>query len=137
MKLFKRFVCFGFVLSMLLQGVLAEKPAVEQSEMPSRLRGEIERFGQDTGAFDRLWRSELSAARMARLSDLYADELATLLRMNFDSLNHDDQVDYILFRNHLEHEQHQMSQLKAEFAEMEPLIPFADDHRSRRCASPA
>ncbi|HQZ83764.1 MAG TPA: hypothetical protein PLR83_11120, partial [Pyrinomonadaceae bacterium] len=95
MKLFKRFVCFGFVLSMLLQGVLAQKPAVEQSEMPSRLRGEIERFGQDTGAFDRLWRSELSAARMARLSDLYADELATLLRMNFDSLNHDDQVDYI------------------------------------------
>ncbi|MBV6497672.1 MAG: hypothetical protein JFAIHJKO_02822 [Pyrinomonadaceae bacterium] len=125
MQIFKRSVCLGFVLSMLLQGVLAQKPAAAQSEMPSRLRGEIERFAQDTGAFDRLWRSDLSSARMARLSELYADELAVLAKMNFESLNHDEQVDYILFKNHLEHEQHQMSQLKAQFAEMEPLIPFA------------
>ena len=121
----RRCVCFGFVLAMLVQGMFVQAAIGQQSEAPSRLRGEIERFAQDTGSFDRLWRSELSAARMARLSELYDNELSTLAKMNFDALGHDDQVDYVLFKNHLEHEKHQMSQLTAQFAEMEPLIPFA------------
>ena len=121
----RRIVCLGFVLAMLVQGVLVRTAFGQQSETPSRLRGEIERFAQDTGAFDRLWRSDLSAARMARLSELYDSELATLRGMNFDSLSREEQIDYILFKNDLEHEKHAMSQLKAQFAEMEPLIPFA------------
>lgn len=120
----QQFVCLGFVLAILAQAILAQTVADVPVEA-SRMRGEIERFGQDVGAFDRLWRSELSAARMARLSERYDQELATLAKMNFDSLSHDDQVDYVLFKNHLEHEQHEMARSKAQFEEMAPLIPFA------------
>ncbi len=103
--------------------VVAQKDA--DIEQPSRLRGEIESFSQDFGAFNRFWASELSAARIARFSQLYDDELATLAKMNFDSLNQDDQVDYVLFKNYLEHELREMSRLKAQYGEMAPLIPFA------------
>ena len=121
----RRGVYLAFVLSMLLQGVVAQRAADDGSVQASRLRGVIERFGQDVGAFNRFWTSEVSAARIARFSELYADELATLAKMNFDSLSHDEQVDYILFKNYLEHEQREMSRFKVQVDEMAALIPFA------------
>ncbi|MFN0140635.1 MAG: DUF885 family protein [Pyrinomonadaceae bacterium] len=109
----------------MLQGIIGQKAADEVSEPTSRLRGVIERFAQDVGAFNRFWTSELSTARIARFSELYPDELANLAKLNFDSLNTDEQVDYVLFKNYLEHEQRELSRFKKQADEMAPLIPFA------------
>lgn len=98
---------------------------IAQKSADVNMRGVIERFGQDVGAFNRFWASEMSRARIARFQELYDDELAALAKLNFDSLSHDEQVDYVLFKNYLEHEQRELSRFKTQADEMTPLIPFA------------
>ena len=44
---------------------------------------------------------------------LYSDELAILAGLNFGSLNHDEQVDYILFKNYLDHEKKEQARYDA------------------------
>jgi hypothetical protein len=62
---------------------------------------------------------------LARLRELYANRLAFLNKQNFDSLNHEEQIDYLLFKNYLEHEQRELDRGAKQFEEMSALIPFA------------
>ncbi|MGD9563400.1 MAG: DUF885 family protein [Pyrinomonadaceae bacterium] len=91
----------------------------------SRLRGVIERFSQDVGAFNRLYTARTSGNRAERFRQLYAEYLAGLEKLNFDSLNHDEQVDYLLFANHLRRETRELDRERVQFAEMAALLPFA------------
>src|SRR3982751_5912508 len=75
------------------------------NETPSRLRGVIEKFREDYGILNRFYSAPTSPNRLARMRELYADRLAFLSKQNFDQLNHDEQIDYLLFKNYLEHEQ--------------------------------
>ncbi|HEX6278786.1 MAG TPA: DUF885 family protein, partial [Pyrinomonadaceae bacterium] len=94
-------------------------------ETPSRLRGVIERYEQDYGAYNRFYSASTSANRSAKMKSLFAEYLAELSLYNFASLNHDEQVDYILFRNYLEHEQKELARNEAQLSEMASLMPFA------------
>ena len=95
------------------------------NEPPSRLRGVIEKYGQDYGSINRFHTAQTSASRSARFRQLYADYLALLARLNFDSLNADEQIDYVLFRNYLDHEQKELTRLEKQLGEMAPMLPFA------------
>ena len=95
------------------------------NDPPSRLRGVIEKFGEDYGILNRFYSAQTSQNRSERFRQLYSDELAVLGGLNFDSLNHDEQVDYVLFKNYLDHEQKELGRYDAQLAEMAPLIPFA------------
>ena len=95
------------------------------NEPPSRLRGVIEKFAQDFGSLDRFYTAQTSPNRAARLGQLYDDELALLKRVDFDSLNHDEQVDYILFANYLNHENDELKRYEAQQQEMSAIVPFA------------
>jgi uncharacterized protein (DUF885 family) len=95
------------------------------NEPPSRLRGLIEKYDQDYGSTDRLNTAQMSANRSTRIRQLYADYLAILRRLNFDSLTHDEQIDYVLFRNYLDHELKELTRLDKQFAEMYSILPFA------------
>jgi len=98
---------------------------VSFNESPSRLRGMIEKYEEDYGSLNRFYTAFTSANRANRLRELYREYLTALDRQNFDSLNHDEQVDYLLFRNYLDHELKELARGEAQFAEMEPLMPFA------------
>ena len=104
---------------------LAFGQTIEPSESPSRLRGVIERYEQDYGAYNRFYSAFTSANRAAKMKSLYGEYLGELGRHNFDSLSHDEQVDYILFRNYLEHEQKELARYEEQLAEMAALLPFA------------
>lgn len=95
------------------------------NEPPSRLRGMIEKYEEDYGSLNRFYTAFTSANRANRLRELYREYLTALERQNFDSLNHDEQVDYLLFRNYLDHELKELARGEAQFAEMAPLMPFA------------
>jgi len=120
------FLCFVLVLSAAsVPGQRVDDGLSALNEPPSRLRGVIEKFGQDNGALTRFYTAQTSATRQARFRQLYTDYLAVVDRLNYDTLNHDEQIDFILFRNYLQHEIKELDRTKLQLQEMAVIIPFA------------
>ncbi len=114
------------------------------NEPPSRLRGVIEKYNQDYGSINRFYTAETSANRAARLKQLYSDHLTLINGLNFDALNHDEQIDYVLFKNYLQHELKELARYGAQLKEMGIIIPFAniindleDERRTLKDIDPA
>lgn len=97
----------------------------DYNDSPSRLRGVIEKYQEDYGILNRFYSAPTSANRMARMKQFYAEWIAVLDKQNFDRLNHDEQIDYLLFKNYLEHEQRELARSVAQIEEMSALVPFA------------
>lgn len=120
---------FIFVFAVISSNIVfAQKPPDElkaNNEPPSRLRGLIEKYDEDYGSLNRFYTAQTSVNRSERLNRLYSDDLALLNRLNFDSLNNDEQADYVLFKNYLDHEIKELNRFNLQLAEMSPLIPFA------------
>ena len=95
------------------------------NEPPSRVRGVIEKYDEDQGSINRFHTAQMSANRVARFRQLYGDYLGVLGRINFDSLNSDEQIDYVLFKSYLDHEQKELARFEKQLAEMAPILPFA------------
>ena len=121
-------VVFTAVLIAYIPNILIAQATTDLSKYndpPSRLRGVIEKFDEDYGILNRFNSATTSPIRSARIKQLYSDELSLLEGLNFDALNHDEQVDYVLFKNYLDHELKEQSRVDTQLAEMAPLIPFA------------
>ena len=95
------------------------------NESPSRLRGVIEKFNEDYGSLNRFYTAPTSANRRERFKNLYEERLAFLNRQNFDALNHDEQIDFLLFQNFLRHETKELDRYARQFDEISALLPFA------------
>ena len=98
----------------------------ELDSSKSEMRPVIERYTADRGSLTRSWPVESSPGRQARFKQFYANWLAAIGRMNFDVMSLDGKVDYLLFKNHIEHEQQQMELQRRWQAEITTLLPFAD-----------
>jgi uncharacterized protein (DUF885 family) len=117
------------------------KTAVEPSDSnESEMRAPIERYTVDRGSLQRSFPVATSAARRERFRKLYNDWLASLQKIDFDSLSQDGRIDYILFKNHLEYELRQLDIQAKQLEEIQPLIPFAktiiDFEEARRRMEP-
>jgi len=84
----------------------------------------IQQYEADGRALERTYSLDLSDSHMQRFAKFYSDELASLDTIDFDHLSHEDQVDYLLLRNLLNSEQHQLAIRRRQIAEMTPLLPF-------------
>ncbi len=62
--------------------------------------------------------------RDEKVRDFTNQWLGQLGKLSFDSLSQDGQVDYILFKNYLEHDLKQLELRMKERAEAAPLVPF-------------
>lgn len=89
------------------------------------MRRMIERYSVDRSILTRSFPVSFSDARRARFRQFYTDWSALLSMLDFDRLTHDDQVDYLLFKNHLERELRQLDIQQKQLAEIAPLVPFA------------
>ncbi len=126
------------MVAVLLLGALQTGPmpsAAAQGQVPalgdfdagkSELRPMIERFVADRGSLTRSYPVQISQNRQARFKQFYQDWLALLGKMNFETLSAEGKVDYVLFRNHLEHELQQVDIDGRALAEIAPFMPFAD-----------
>ncbi|HEX6043208.1 MAG TPA: DUF885 family protein [Pyrinomonadaceae bacterium] len=92
----------------------------------SELRARIERYSVDRGSLARSYPVNMSPARRERFRKFYTDWLASLQKLDFDSMSQDGKVDYILFKNHLEYELRQLDIQAKQLAEIQPMIPFAN-----------
>ena len=99
----------------------AERAEASESEM----RASIERYTVDRGSLQRSYPVATSPARRDRFRKFYSDWLASLLKVDFDSMSQDGKIDYILFKNHLEYEARQLDIQAKQLEEIQPLVPFA------------
>ncbi|MFY9571889.1 MAG: DUF885 family protein [Blastocatellia bacterium] len=93
----------------------------QQSEM----RAAIESYIADRGSLARFYNVEASPARQARMKQFYIDWLSALTKLNFDAMSQDGRVDYLLFKNHLDHELRLLDIQAKALAEIAALVPFA------------
>jgi uncharacterized protein (DUF885 family)/dienelactone hydrolase len=91
----------------------------------SELRAAIERYESDRGSLLRSAPAPGSPERDRRVREFTLGWLDRLGRLDFDRLDHDGQVDFLLFRNHLGHELSQLEIRDRERAEWEPMVPFS------------
>ena len=125
---------------LMLAAPLFPADTIEIDRSSSELRPMIERYSADQRSLNRTYPIRLSATRHARFEQFVTQTETDLRKLNFDALSHDAQIDYLLFRNHLEHDRSQLELDARQMAEMEPLVPFAktiiDFEEARRKMEP-
>ena len=119
-------ILFCVLLSCALTPVFAQPDNLTVfNEPPSRLRGVIEKYGEDFGSVNRFHTAQTSSRRSSRFRQLYSEYLSWLNQLKFDSLSSAEQIDYVLFRNYLEHERKELARFEKQLVEMSPILPFA------------
>jgi uncharacterized protein (DUF885 family) len=109
--------------SFLLSAQVPSAADVDHSH--SEMRATIERYTADQTSLTRAYTIDMSAGQRDRMRKFYGEWLDRLPKLNFDSMSQEGRIDYLLFRNHLQHEVRQLDlQVKAEGATA-PLTPFA------------
>jgi len=96
--------------------------AAQERKMPEL----IEQYSADADALEHTYVVQTSAKRYARFESFDQETLAMLAKLDFDSLAQDDKLDYLLLRNKLTADLHQLAIEKKQMDEMRPLLPFAD-----------
>jgi uncharacterized protein (DUF885 family) len=91
----------------------------------SEMRRMIERYTLDRSILARSHPVLFSESRRARFRQFYTEWSDLLTKLDFDRLSHDDKIDYLLFKNHLDYELRQSEIQAGQLAEIEPLVPFA------------
>ena len=102
----------------------AAEPVNGKTSM-SEMRAVIERYSVDRGSLARSYPVNMSPSRRDRFKKFYSDWLASLQKLDFDSMSQDGKVDYVLFKNHLEYELRQLDIQAKQLADIQPLVPFA------------
>ncbi len=130
-------VVLGFSLAL---SVSASAQSDDLDLSTSELRPVIERFSTDRGSLNRFYTIQISPTRQTRMKQFYRDWLDRLAKFDFNKLSHTGQIDYLLFKNHLDHELRQLDIQAGQIAATEPLTPFAraiiELHEARRRMEP-
>ncbi|HUB51332.1 MAG TPA: DUF885 family protein [Terracidiphilus sp.] len=99
----------------------APKSTSTELEMPQI----IEQYEADNESLSQTYNVLISQSRAERMEKFNRDELARLAAMNFDAMQQEDKVDYLLLKYHLTGNLHQLAIRKKQIDEMQPLLPFA------------
>jgi uncharacterized protein (DUF885 family) len=92
---------------------------------PNEMRDLIENYNTDRGNLSRTYSDALSPARRTRFKQFFEQWRSSLVKLNFEALTQDGRIDYLLFKNHLDHELRQLDEQEKQLAESDQLIPFA------------
>lgn len=103
----------------------AAAPAEDLDTSRSEMRALIERYIQDRGSLLRVYPLRLSPARAERIKRFHTEWRDKLATLDFAGMSRDGRVDYVLFKNHLDHELLQLDIEAKRREEMAPLVPFS------------
>lgn len=122
--------CIGVVLVTVFsfQSTLPAQAAGELTDVDtssSEMRPLIERYAADRGNLLRYYNIAGAPDRRERLQRFYSDARAALAEKNFDAMSQDGKVDYVLFRNSLDHELQRLVLEGKEEAENAAYLPFS------------
>jgi len=123
------------------KGANPEQPGLDASQ--SEMRGFIERYVADRRTLNRYYAvekrefgaeqesrgqrlaAEMSPAYRARMKKLDGEWLDRLGKMDFDAMNEDGRIDFLLLKNYLVHDLRQLDIRAQAFTEAAALMPYA------------
>ena len=97
--------------------------AFQTDREPDKL---IARYDADRRSLVRYYDLD-SPARRKRMEQFTRDWIAQLGKVDFDGLNSSGRIDYVMFRDYLEHELRMIELIAQWGSETEPIIPFAQN----------
>jgi len=115
----------SFALAACFMNAAPPAKTTDLDSSQSELRAVIERYTADRGTLARAYPIEVSLNRQARMKQFYGEWLGRLAELNFESLSAEGRIDYLLLRNHLQHEQRQLDLHNKFYEEEAPFLPFA------------
>ncbi|MDA0682954.1 MAG: DUF885 family protein [Bacteroidetes bacterium] len=101
---------------------LASLVAFDQGQ--SHLRVGVIRYREDRSALSRRYDVPLSPVTRERMRAFYDEWLGALKDLNFDGLNHEGRVDYVLLRNDIQFQREELRLEEESVDTMRPLIPY-------------
>jgi uncharacterized protein (DUF885 family) len=102
------------------------KPANSDLDLSaSPMRPYIETFSIDRGNLLRYYAVDLDPARGERMKRFLTEWRDRLKTLDFDAMPQDGKVDYVVFRNYLDHELSKLDFDAKQQAETAPYLPFA------------
>lgn len=117
-------LCMTGLAAAAICGWAAAEQAQSGDVATSQMRPVIERFTADRMSLMRTYPVQISPVRQARMEKFYNEQAESLKKLNFDAMNEDEKVDYLLLRNRIAGDLHQLAVEKRQDAEMAPLLPF-------------
>lgn len=132
------------------QDTLPTKPAAavaRQSELQEfsdssadTMRSLIERYSDDLSLLQRSYDARYSTQRIEAIRQFVREWMKRLDHVDFASLKHDGQIDYILLKNEFRHELQSLGHLQIRNQKAAALLSFSEDivrlHQSRRRNEP-
>ncbi len=97
----------------------------EVDTVQNEMRPYIDRFVTERGSLNRFYTAELSPTRRDKMQKFLADWLGALTKLDFEGMSEDGQIDFILFKNYVEHEIRQMDLQQKASAETAVFRPFS------------
>ncbi|MBK1438690.1 DUF885 family protein [Parapedobacter sp. ISTM3] len=122
MKMKEKLVAVLLLMTSFPANARQELSAVPCQEVPHL----IQQFAADRRAINRFYVVTMSPERRARLVALYNDYLKFLAQLDFDALNQECKVDYILFQRNLNEYLRFAQKEEDEFTKVSTWFPFAD-----------
>jgi hypothetical protein len=113
-------LAIGFVSAAQIVAASSAPQNIPQDRMPSV----IEQFTADRRSLARAYPLAISPSHTARFEKFYKDELSMLAAMDFESFSQEDKVDYLLLKNRLTANLHQLAIEKRQAEQIEKLLPF-------------
>ena len=104
--------------------VLSTLVAAARTE--SDLRIAVDRYLLDKAAIERRYEVPFSPARHARLRTFYDGWQRRLTESDFNGLNAEGKIDYLLLRNRVTYDTEMLALAARRWTEMAPLLPFFD-----------
>ena len=117
-----RLVVLAIVFISVAQIVAAS--SAPRNTTPDRMPSVIEQFTADRRSLARAYPLAISPSHAARFEKFYRDELSVLAAMDFESFSQEDKVDYLLLKNRLTTNLHQLGIEKRQTEQIESLLPF-------------
>lgn len=102
---------------------------VAHSREESDLRAAVTRYVEDRAAIKRRYPVEFSPVRNQRLRKFHESWRGQLDEVDFNGLNHEGRIDYILLRNRINYDLEILRLVERNSAELSRLIPFRDQIR--------
>src|SRR5687767_8970340 len=102
----------------------SESPMNDLDATLGRMRGVIERYSSDQSSLGRYDGTPMSPERFRRLKEFYESWQRAAESMDFDGLDQDGRIDYLLLRNDVAHRLHTLEHQRRRDEEVQPLVPF-------------